>query len=267
MKHLATLAIALTASTALGSAVFAAGQPAAAPAAPMSAAQTSADHAAGKLSADGAQAFRDLHLARVAIFDADPTQAKSLIGKAQASLSKASTDETVFTKAEADLKPPASLSQTNAATAKTNTNGASNGTDKTQKIAWLPVDGQLSLGEDFVATPEKAAAVADANKKLATGDQKGAVEKLKLADIDVSYTMAVMPLAKTTADVNQAAQLIDQGKYYEANATLKQAEDGMRFDMVDAVGMPQKAQASDAKQPTTATSGPAASSTPAKPTH
>ena len=261
MTRLHTLAVALAASTALSGIALAADQPAA-PAAPHeTSAQKAADKAVGKLSADGAQAFRDMHMARVAIFNADPSQAKSLIAKAQAELSKAKGDESVFVKTEADLKAPAAMSA-NASKAKMDTNNPTNGADKTQKIAWLPVDGQLSLGEDFVATPQKAAAVSDANKTLATGDQKGAVDKLKLAGIDVNYTMAVIPLVKTTSDVDQAAQLIDQGKYYEANATLKQAEDAMRFDMVDAVDVPQKMATPASHQSET----PAASGT-AKPTH
>lgn len=72
------------------------------------------------------------------------------------------------------------------------------------------------------------------------------MEKLKLADIDVNFTMAVLPLNKTVADVDQAASLIGQGKYYEANAILKTAQDGMRFDIVDAVGTPQKGAANTA---------------------
>ena len=110
----------------------------------------------------------------------------------------------------------------------------------------MPVDAQLTLGDDFVATPEKASAVTEANKTLAQGNQKGAIEKLKLAHVDVNFTMAVLPLDKTIADVNQAATLIGQGKYYEANAALKSAQDGMRFDVIDAVALPQKAKAATA---------------------
>ena len=40
------------------------------------------------------------------------------------------------------------------------------------------------------------------------------------------------------AIADQAATLIDQGKYYEANAVLKKAEDRMRFDVIDGTGQP-----------------------------
>ncbi|MCJ2077708.1 YfdX family protein [Methylobacterium sp. E-016] len=234
MTRYTLLATVFTASVALGGAAYAADQ----------AATTAASHETaiqkdvGKLSADGAKGFRDLHLARIAIFDADPAQAKTLVHDAQAVLAKAKTDESVFTKAEADLKPPAAAKAMPA-------KGTGVG-DMKQPVAWLPVDGQLLLDEDFVATPQKAAAVADANKNLEKGDRKGAAEKLKLAGVNVNFTMAVVPLAKTTADVDQAAALLDQGKYYEANAALKQAEDGVRFDVIDATSLPQASKAAGA---------------------
>ena len=250
MTRYTLLATVLTASVALGGAAYAADQ-AATPH------ETAIQNDVGKLSADGAKGFRDLHMARLAIFDADPAKARTLVGDAQAALAKAKVDESVFTKAEADLKrPTAGLATMSGTVGKATPAG-----DVKQPVAWLPVDGQLTLDEDFVATPQKAAAVANANRNLEKGDRKGAVDTLKLAGVNVSFTMAVVPLAKTSADVDQAAKLLDQGKYYEANATLKQAEDGVRFDVVDATSLPQ----------TTATKAPAskapAAAGTAKPAH
>lgn len=248
MSKTRTLALALVATTMIGGVALANEQAKTLGASEIPAAQRVVDRDAGKLSKDGAQAFRDLHLARIAIFDAAPDQAKAEIQKAQEALTRAKTDETLFTKAEADLKAPAAKTVPPAA-------ASAKAAPGTQPVAWLPIDGQLTLGEDFVATPTKAAAVTDANKSLEKGDRKAAVDTLKLAGIDVNFTMAVVPLAQTTADVDQAAGLIGQGKYYEANAVLKKAEDGIRFTMVDAVGIPDtaKAGASAAKAaPTTA---------------
>lgn len=250
MNRFKLLATVVTASVALGGVAYAADQAATSP----TTHETAIEKDVGKLSADGAKGFRDVHLARVAIFDANPAQAKTLVGQAQAALAKAKTDESVFSKAEADLKQPAGTAAPAQDTAKT---------DLKQPVAWLPVDGQLLLDEDYVATPQKAAAVTDANKNLEKGDRKGAVEKLKLAGINVNFTMAVVPLAKTTSDVDQAAKLLDQGKYYEANAILKQAEDGVRFDVIDASSLPQKT----AKAPVAKDTAPATTGTAAKPAH
>ncbi|GJD63232.1 YfdX family protein [Methylobacterium frigidaeris] len=250
MFYRKSLAAALVATTLLGGAAYATEQATKPVATQESAAQRAVDQDVGKLSKDGAQAFRDMHLARIAIFDADPAQAKALIGKAQAALAKAKTDNAVFTKAEAELKTPADLTAAQAKTDKTADAKSTDGKPVSKdKVAWVPVDAQMTLGEDFVATPQKASAVTEANKSLANGDQKGAIEKLRLAHVDVNFVMAVLPLDKITADVNQAASLIGQGKYYEANAVLKTAEDGMRFDVIDVVGLPQKAAATTTAKP------------------
>lgn len=263
MKKTRTVAAFLAATSLLSGVALAndAVKPATAP--PVTAAQQAADKDVGKLSKDGAQAFRDLHLARIAIFDADPTLAKSLIGKAQAALAKAKTDEAVYTKAEADLRSPdkhaamakaadAKTADAKTADAKTADTKTADGKASTQPTAWLPVDGQLTLGEDFVATPTKAAAVATANKSLEKGDRKSAIDQLKLAGVDMNFVLAVVPLNQTTTDVDQAASLIGQGKYYEGNALLKKVEDGVRFDMVNVLGTPQKAAAPAATTGSTA---------------
>lgn len=189
-----------------------------------------------KLSTDGANAFRDMHRARVAIFDADPAAAKKLIASAREALAKARTDSTAFQKAEADLKMPNGLKKETAPVA-------------SQPVAWLPIDGQLTLDEDFVATPAKAAAVAEANKSLEKGNRAEALEKLRLADVKVMFAMAVAPLDKTVADIDQAAKLMDEGKYYEANALMKKAEEGVRYDVVLATAQPAKAEAPKADAP------------------
>jgi hypothetical protein len=142
-----------------------------------------------------------------------------LIADAKTAIGKAQKDDTVFVKAESELRAPGKSMQ--------------NPNPDTKRVAWLPVDGQMILDENYVASPQKAAAVADANKNLKEGDRKGATDKLKLAGINVDFTMAVVPLAKTTGAIDQAATLIDDGKYYEANTTLLQAEKGVRFDIAD----------------------------------
>ena len=204
------------------------------PAAPAPTTQQKAEAARDfmKLSADGAVAFRALHMARIAIFEADPVVAKKLLADTRAALAKAKVDSTAFVKAEAELKAPKGMNVPAAAPA------AASG----PAVAWLPIDGQLTLGEDFVATPVKAAAVAEANKHLEKGQRKEAIEKLKLADVNVVFTMALAPLDRTMADVDMAAKLMDEGKYYEANAAMKKAEDGVRYDSVAAIAVPQKAE-------------------------
>ncbi|SOC85495.1 YfdX protein [Ensifer adhaerens] len=213
------------------------------------------DKDVGKLSKDGAQALQDIQATRIAIFNAEPDQAKSLIHKAKEEMQKAGKDDSVFMKAVSELTPAKKADPGDKA-------AATKADDKTP-IAWLPVDSQIALGEDFQATPEKMAAVADANKSLKNEDRKGALEKLALANVDVKFTTAVLPLEQTTNDVNKAADLIDQGKFYEANAALKDITDHAMLNIVDVYGQPYKAKpakAADAKTP----AKPAAASDDAK---
>jgi YfdX protein len=257
MLRMKSLAVALATTAMLGSGVaLAAEQPNAGSAAgatqPMAATQN-ANKELGKLSADGRKAFQEVRLARLAIFDGQTDQAKKYADEAKASITKAKTDDTAFMKAEAALKPPAGVSQRSA------TEGAGDKPmQSTTPTAWLPVDGGLTLGEDFVATPAKAAGVAKANDQLKKGDHKQAMETLKLAEINVALVMEVAPLDKTISAIDTAAQLIDSGKYYEGNQALKGVEEGIRYDVADANSGPEKASStSDKAAPTVGSAKPA----------
>ncbi len=218
-----------------------------------------------KLSADGARAYQDLTLARLAIFDGRAADAKKYVDDADTGFNKAKTDESVFTQAEAtmrthmaqnngssdsndktaDSSTGAKSSDAKSSDAKTGdaSNGsASNGNDVNKPVAWLPVDGAISINEDFTAKPEKAKAVQDANQSLAQGDKKGAMEKLKLADVDTTVTIAVVPLQQTIEDVDQAKQLIESGKYYEGSQKLRAVQNATVITVADTVGTPSKGQ-------------------------
>ena len=113
--------------------------------------------------------------------------------------------------------------------------------DAKTPIAWIPVDGDVLMNEDFKAHPEKTAAVKEANKSLEKGDQKGAMEKLKLADINIDYVVAIVPLKATLADVHQAAQDIDAGKYYEGSQLLRTVRNSAHYDVLDLNAVPKPA--------------------------
>jgi hypothetical protein len=257
-----SLAVALATTAILGScAALAAEQPNAGAAATTNqptAATQNANKELGKLSADGRKAFQDVRLARLAIFDGQADQAKKYVDEAKASIAKAKTDDTAYVKDEAALKPPAGVAQ------RTATQGAGDKpTPSPTPTAWLPVDGGLTLGEDFVATPAKAAGVAKANDQLKKGDHKQAMETLKLSEIDVAFVMEVAPLDKTVSGIDTAAQLIDSGKYYEGNQALKGVEDGIRYDVADVNSGPEKSSSTTDKAASTVGSAKSSSSAPA----
>ena len=201
----------------------------------------------GKLSIAGSAAYADVTRARIAIFDGRTDDAKKYVNQADAAFSKVSTDEAVYTKAEADLKPPADKAVPAGKNSTAGSSSDSSATDQLKKpIAWIPVDGSITINEDYSANPAKKAAVADANRSLKSGGRKSAMEKLKLADINFDVTLAVMPLEQTANRVHQAAGLIKAGKYCEASQDLRQAQDGIRYDVVLDSLAPPSAQSNNA---------------------
>lgn len=181
----------------------------------------------GKLSTKGSQAFDEIQQARLAIFAGRPAQATRLVRDAQESMKAAQADNTAFMKAEADLKTPPSMTY------------QSRAVKSTVPVSWLPVGADVTIADDFAAKPPQAKAVTSANEQLKRGKPAAAMQVLKLADVDVSYTMAIVPLRQTVADVDKAAGLLSADKYYEANQTLKQIQDSVRYDWVDLKAVPQ----------------------------
>jgi hypothetical protein len=201
-------------------------------------------------------------LTRIAIFDGKIDQAKKYINEANSEFGKAKNDETVFTKVEADLtsaRNPNVKPKDNSSAP--NTTGTAASSDQMKKpIAWLPVDGSVAIVEDYSGNPEKSAAVADANNSLKNGDHKAALEKLKLADVDVAVTVAVVPLQKTLDEVHQAADLINGGKYYEGSQLVRRIQNGERFDIADASGLPKDFSKNASTSGTVTTSNPGSAS-------
>jgi hypothetical protein len=196
-----------------------------------------------RISTDGSDGFLNLIRARRAIFDGRVEDAKKEVHAAESAFDKSKTDLAVFTKAEADLKPPAGRAApagttVGAASSDTTSTGSTSAAQLKTPIAWLPVDGAMAISEDFATTPEKKAALADANKNLKAGDRSGAIEQLKLAGMIVDVTLGVVPLEQTTTNVHQAAILINDGKYYEASQVLRAVQESERFDSRTISGQP-----------------------------
>jgi hypothetical protein len=198
-----------------------------------------------KVSADGSGAFMDMTYTRLAIFDGRIDAAKKYIDRAQMALSKAKTDETRFLKAEADLNAakntPTPKNDTTSAPTADQQNASNNNqqnASNNKMVEWLPVEASIMIDEDFSASPEKKAAVADANKSLGNGDRKGAINKLKLSGVNIDVEVLAVPLDDTIGKVQQAANMINDGKYYEASQLIKDVQDSVRSDVVDFDGTP-----------------------------
>ncbi|HBA7495470.1 TPA: YfdX family protein [Escherichia coli] len=159
-----------------------------------------------KMEQRGINIMRDIQYARLTLFSGDTEGAVKLINDANKLL--ISEDTTWAQLVRKDKKTPQ------------------------EGDVYVIINSQLTLAEDFTATPEKQKAIDEANKKLDKGDKKGAIEKLQLAGINISETQWLMPLKQTQQKVKSAQSLMAEGKYYEANLALKGAEDGTIMDTV-----------------------------------
>ncbi|HGW1984037.1 TPA: YfdX family protein [Escherichia coli] len=159
-----------------------------------------------KMEQRGINIMRDIQYARLTLFSGDTEGTVKLINDANKLLT--SEDTTWAQLVRKDKKTPQ------------------------EGDVYVIINSQLTLAEDFTATPEKQKAIDEANKKLDKGDKKGAIEKLQLAGINISETQWLMPLKQTQQKVKSAQSLMAEGKYYEANLALKGAEDGTIMDTV-----------------------------------
>ena len=167
------------------------------------AAETGNQSIISKPGQQGMEAMKDIQFARLALFRGQPESAKDLVNKAQLLLKKDQDWSSARAKNKKTLR---------------------------SDDFYVVIDSSLMLTEDFQADDEKKKAIQKANAHLSNGDKKGAIETLRLAGIDIAETQLLMPLKQTIAKVEKASEMLDDGKYYEANLALKGAEDGMITD-------------------------------------
>ncbi len=207
-----TTLTAMLLSTALLSASFAVpsfAESAAKPNAPATestkAAQQDAIKKLDAISGDGLAAVRGVTLARLAIFQGTPDQAKVILSTVKDDLDKAQKDT------------PSLLDKMKAAGAPT---------DEVAEVqsGTLPVDMEVGVVDDYKLTPEKAAHLKKANEHIQHGRKKEAQDELKLADVDLVITETTANLPAIDKDVDLALEQLGNGKYYDANLTLIKAE-------------------------------------------
>lgn len=199
-------------STALLSASFAtigfaeeAAQPKAAAMQGTNAAEQAAIKKLDAISGDGLAAVRGVTLARLAIFQGTPDQARIILTTVKDDLDKALKDT------------PSLLDKMKAA-------GAPADEIAAVQSGTLPVDMEVGVVDDYKLTPEKAAHLKKANEHIQHGRKKEAQEELKLADVDLVITETTANLPAIDKDVDLALEQLGDGKYYEANLTLIKAE-------------------------------------------
>lgn len=157
-----------------------------------------------KVSEDALLSMRDMHSARLAIFNGDTQQARTYVDAAVTRIDAASKEAEKYA---LDIKAPKAEDR------------------------YVPFDASMALLDTYKEVKDQnkvqdqARHIANANQHLHQGNQQKAIEELKLADIDVAITARLVPVQFAKAHITQAADLIMQGKYYEANLALKAVDD------------------------------------------
>lgn len=188
--------------------------PAAKPDAVAAATQTADQKALLKTVDEAYKAMREVRAARLAIFNGQTDVATNLVNDAAADMEAAQA--ALPTHAIRDKKAPDA------------------------EDAYLPIDASMTLAEGFVPSAEKQATIDEANQHLANGDSRKAAEVLKLAKIDVTISTALIPARAGLAHIRDAAKLMGEQKYYEANLALKAAENLVVIDTYSLDGVPRQ---------------------------
>lgn len=204
------------------------------------------------MSEQGLAAMNDIHLARMAINDGYVDSAKKLLDDAHSLLGRVAAEDlpvtvTAETKVgdkverketvtrQPDLIPILSEMQVveglaeQPADAAKPADAAAPAAAAAPKAAAAATTAKKAVDQH---ADDKVAAVGQARQQLQNGDQKGAIETLKLVDLALVSRVVSMPLKETTAHVDKAITLVNEGKLHEANLELKQAKEALVVETV-----------------------------------
>jgi len=165
-----------------------------------------------KILGEAYSAIREIHAARLAIFNGEPDQAKTFVKDA-----------------ENDLKAVKSKMKDFAVDTAAPTKDGD---------VYVPFDSTLALSEGFVPTVEKQKTLDTANEHLSKGEHQEAIKALRLANIDVRMSAALIPASASLDHVKKAQSLIAHKKYYEGNLALKAVEDSIVIQSYDTESVP-----------------------------
>lgn len=158
-----------------------------------------------KVSHDALLSMRDLHAARLALFNGDPSQARTFVDAASTRIDAAVAAGEQYA---VDVKAPKADDQ------------------------YVPFNADLSVLDTYLPTQEKSDHIDKANQQLSKGEREKALETLKLGEVNVAISTNLIPVKFAQEHINMAAKLITQGKFYEANLALKAVDDATMIQTV-----------------------------------
>jgi hypothetical protein len=180
----------------------------------MTAQQKKAEKSMVKVSQDALISLRDLQSARFAIFNGEIDRAQTYVDAAKTRIAVADEEAENYA---LDIKAPKSDDW------------------------YVPFDATFAVMDTYKVTDAKAKHIESANRHFRRGEQKEALETLKLNDIDVAVSTGLLPVKFARAHIDQASELVREGKYYEANLELKSVGDAIIVQTFDVDAVPKLA--------------------------
>lgn len=174
--------------------------------------QAQANKDAFKVSEDALMTMRNVGGARLALFNGTPDRAQIY---ADAAVTRAGATLRDADKFAVDIKQP-----------------------ETDAEKYIPYNSSLSVAESFIPTEKNLKHITKANGQMHKGETENAVETLRVNGIDVSLTTEFLPIMSAKTQIENAARLIGDGKYYQANLVLKNVEDSVITKVVDYGAVP-----------------------------
>jgi hypothetical protein len=185
-----------------------------------------------KVSRDAFLSMRNLHNARLALFNGQPGQATTYVDAAVTRIGAAAKEAEEYA---VEIKAP-----------KGNDLYVPFEGNYTVLDSFRPVESAKAEGDqqgdrvaegDASAEPIAKAKDEGGAKQVAKADepsqqQAEAGEQLKLAEVDVAISTGLIPVNFAKAHIERASELVGEGKYYEANLELKAVEDAMLVQTV-----------------------------------
>jgi hypothetical protein len=103
---------------------------------------------------------------------------------------------------------------------------------------YVPFNADLTVAESFKPNKENLEHISKANMHMNKGETRKAIDTLKVNGIDVALTTELIPIQAARTHIDDAAKLIGEGKYYEANLALKAVEDSVVTDIFNTDAVP-----------------------------
>jgi hypothetical protein len=169
--------------------------------------QAKSDQDLINVSEDALKTMRDVGSARLAIFNGLPKQAQVYIDAAVTRSAAALRDADKYA---LDIKA-----------------------SKKDGEKFVPFNAGLTVAEALEPGKEKQEHTARGNRHLRKDETQKAMEDLKVDEIDVAVTADLLPIQMAKTHIEDAARLIGEGKYYEANLALKAVQDSVITEILD----------------------------------